>query len=33
LSIALDDTDADKLLAAVEDFAETRAPLFQGASR
>ena len=33
LSIALDDTDADKLLAAVEDFAETRAPLFEGASR
>jgi glutamate-1-semialdehyde 2,1-aminomutase len=33
LSIALDDADADKLLVAVEDFAETRAPLFEGASR
>ena len=31
LSIALDDTDADKLIAAVEEFAETRAPLFEGA--
>jgi glutamate-1-semialdehyde 2,1-aminomutase len=30
LSIALDEADADKLLAAVEDFAETRAPLFEG---
>ena len=30
LSIALDDTDADKLAAAVEEFAETRAPLFGG---
>jgi glutamate-1-semialdehyde 2,1-aminomutase len=28
LSIALDDHDADKLYAAVEDFAQTRAPLF-----
>ena len=28
LSIALDEADADKLVAAVEDFAETRAPLF-----
>jgi glutamate-1-semialdehyde 2,1-aminomutase len=28
LSIALDDTDCDRLVAAVEDFAETRAPLF-----
>src|SRR5437764_671093 len=33
LSIALDETDADKLIAAVEEFAETRAPLFEGASR
>jgi len=32
LSIALDETDAGKLLAAVEDFAETRARLFEGAS-
>ena len=32
LSIALDEADAGKLLAAVEDFAETRAPLFEGAS-
>jgi glutamate-1-semialdehyde 2,1-aminomutase len=31
LSIALDETDADKLAAAVEEFAETRAPLFEGA--
>jgi len=31
LSIALDETDADKLVAAVEEFAETRAPLFEGA--
>jgi glutamate-1-semialdehyde 2,1-aminomutase len=30
LSIALDEADADKLLAAVEEFAETRAPLFAG---
>ncbi|MGE3783075.1 MAG: aspartate aminotransferase family protein [Alphaproteobacteria bacterium] len=29
LSIALDQADADKLIAAVEDFCETRAPLFQ----
>jgi glutamate-1-semialdehyde 2,1-aminomutase len=28
LSIALDDTDSDKLAHAVEDFAQTRAPLF-----
>ncbi len=28
LSIALDDADADKLAGAVEDFAQTRAPLF-----
>jgi glutamate-1-semialdehyde 2,1-aminomutase len=28
LSIALDDADVDKLVAAVEEFAETRAPLF-----
>src|SRR6266576_3460413 len=33
LSIALEDTDADKLLVAVEDFAETRAPLFEGGRR
>jgi glutamate-1-semialdehyde 2,1-aminomutase len=31
LSIALDDADADQLLAAVEEFAATRAPLFEGA--
>jgi glutamate-1-semialdehyde 2,1-aminomutase len=31
LSIALDEADADKLVAAVEEFAETRAPLFEGA--
>ncbi|HZK88984.1 MAG TPA: aspartate aminotransferase family protein [Stellaceae bacterium] len=30
LSIALDDVDGDKLVGAVEEFAETRAPLFQG---
>jgi glutamate-1-semialdehyde 2,1-aminomutase len=30
LSIALDDTDADKLVDAVEEFAQTRAPLFDG---
>jgi glutamate-1-semialdehyde 2,1-aminomutase len=29
LSIALEDTDADKLAAAVEEFADTRAPLFR----
>jgi hypothetical protein len=28
LSIAIDDGDADKLAAAVEDFAQTRASLF-----
>jgi glutamate-1-semialdehyde 2,1-aminomutase len=33
LSIALDEADADKLAAAVEEFAETRAPLFEGARR
>jgi glutamate-1-semialdehyde 2,1-aminomutase len=33
LSIALDDNDADKLVAAVEEFAETRASLFEGARR
>ena len=31
LSIALDEADADKLVAAVEEFVETRAPLFGGA--
>ncbi len=30
LSIALDEADGDKLVAAVEEFAETRAPLFEG---
>jgi glutamate-1-semialdehyde 2,1-aminomutase len=30
LSIALDDADHDKLVDAVEDFAQTRAPLFKG---
>ena len=30
LSIALNDADGDKLVAAVEEFAETRAPLFGG---
>jgi glutamate-1-semialdehyde 2,1-aminomutase len=30
LSIALDDADGDKLVAAVEEFVETRAPLFSG---
>ncbi len=30
LSIALDDADGDKLVGAVEEFAETRAPLFGG---
>jgi glutamate-1-semialdehyde 2,1-aminomutase len=29
LSVALEDTDADKLAAAVEEFADTRAPLFR----
>ena len=29
LSIALDDADSDKLVDAVEEFAHTRAPLFQ----
>jgi glutamate-1-semialdehyde 2,1-aminomutase len=33
LSIALDAADADKLAAAVEEFAETRAPLFTGVQR
>ncbi len=33
LSIALDQADADKLVAAVEDFCDTRAPLFEGAHR
>jgi hypothetical protein len=28
LSIALDEADADKLVAAVEEFVETRTPLF-----
>jgi hypothetical protein len=28
LSIALDEADGNKLVAAVEEFAETRAPLF-----
>src|SRR5262245_55373559 len=30
LSIALDDSDGDKLVDAVEEFAQTRAPLFEG---
>ena len=30
LSIALDDTDCDKLVDVVEEFAQTRAPLFDG---
>jgi glutamate-1-semialdehyde 2,1-aminomutase len=30
LSIALDEKDGDKLVEAVEEFAETRAPLFDG---
>ena len=30
LSIALDEADGDKLVGAVEEFAETRAPLFGG---
>jgi glutamate-1-semialdehyde 2,1-aminomutase len=30
LSIALDEADGDKLIGAVEEFAETRAPLFEG---
>ncbi|MBV8122432.1 MAG: aminotransferase class III-fold pyridoxal phosphate-dependent enzyme [Alphaproteobacteria bacterium] len=33
LSIALDETDADKLAAAVDEFAQTRAPLFAAAGR
>jgi glutamate-1-semialdehyde 2,1-aminomutase len=33
LSIALDQADADKLVAAVEEFAETRAPLFEEGRR
>ena len=33
LSIALDQADADKLVAAVEDFCDTRAPLFEGGHR
>ncbi|HTV88577.1 MAG TPA: aspartate aminotransferase family protein [Stellaceae bacterium] len=33
LSIALDDNDCDKLAAAVEEFADTRAPLFEGSRR
>jgi glutamate-1-semialdehyde 2,1-aminomutase len=33
LSIALDDRDAGKLAAAVEEFAESRAPLFEGGRR
>ena len=32
LSIALHEADCDKLVAAVEEFAETRAPLFKGAT-
>jgi glutamate-1-semialdehyde 2,1-aminomutase len=32
LSIALDDADHDKLVNAVEDFAQSRAPLFAGSS-
>jgi glutamate-1-semialdehyde 2,1-aminomutase len=30
LSIALEEADGDKLVAAVEEFVETRAPLFEG---
>jgi hypothetical protein len=30
LSIALDEADADHLVGAVEEFADTRAPLFGG---
>jgi hypothetical protein len=30
LSIALDDSDCDKLVEAAEEFAQTRAPLFAG---
>jgi len=30
LSIALDDNDGDKLVDALDEFAETRAPLFDG---
>ena len=33
LSIALEEAAADKLVGAVEEFAETRAPLFEGARR
>jgi glutamate-1-semialdehyde 2,1-aminomutase len=33
LSIALDKADANKLIAAVEEFADTRAPLFEGAQQ
>ena len=33
LSIALDQADAGKLVAAVEDFCDTRAPLFEGGHR
>ncbi len=33
LSIALDQADADQLVAAVEDFCDTRASLFEGAHR
>jgi glutamate-1-semialdehyde 2,1-aminomutase len=33
LSLALNDRDADRLAAAVEDFADTRAALFEGARR
>jgi hypothetical protein len=31
LSIALEEQDGDKFVDAVEEFAETRAPLFEGA--
>ena len=33
LSIALDEADRDKLVNAVDEFAQTRAPLFDGAGR
>ena len=33
LSIALDEADGAKLVAAVEEFTETRAPLFEGGRR
>jgi glutamate-1-semialdehyde 2,1-aminomutase len=33
LSIALEEADGDKLVAAVEEFVETRAPLFEGGRR